>query len=144
MVQGRTTFVSGHIDSFESKISLALIDVYVVRPWHILDIEFISFRRINRNSFLTTAWNRTYGPVLMRCDNIQVSRHVDSIIFVLRTSSAYRFKWTSTDQVAGSLTRHVTRSRLVVVDKINGMKVFVHSHFLLFDMYKLKLIFLLI
>lgn len=54
MVQGRTTFVSGHIDSFES-ISLALIDVYVVRPRQILDIEFISFRRINRNSFLTTA-----------------------------------------------------------------------------------------
>ena len=26
----------------------------------------------------------------------------------------------------------------------NGMKVFVHSHFLLFDVYKLKLIFLLI
>ena len=51
----------------------------------------------------------------------------------------------STDQVAGSLTRHVTRSRLVVVDKLlNGMKVFVHSHFWLFDVYKLKLIFLLL
>ena len=145
MVQGRTTFVSGHIDSFES-ISLALIDVYVVRPWHILDIEFISFRRINRNSFFNNSIKQN-----LRASLDEVRQHPGKppcwFHYICSTYIEYipvqmNIHWSSC-RLSYS-TRHALTTCCGGQTVYNGMKVFVHSHFLLFNMYKLKLIFLLI